>query len=132
MRLNAPAIIHLATNVAGVRVAAFTWHTATGVAWLEPDYLEPEPPPRPAFHHFAGEVREHANGATVYGADGLVLVQDAEASAGDDALVPPEAAAALARLRELLELAGTTWGAERARVSELLADDLAAHGGVVA
>lgn len=131
MRLNAPAVVHLATNVAGVRVAAFTWQTETGVAWLEPDYLEPEPPPRPAFHHYAGEVRDHANGATVYGADGFVLVQDAEAAAEDDALVPADATAALARLRELLEAAGTTWEAERVRVQQLLAEDLGRLGGIV-
>lgn len=130
MRLNAPAVIHLATNVAGVRVAAFTWQTGTGVAWLEPDYLEPDPPPRPAFHHFAGEVRDSGNGAVVYGADGFMLVQDAEALGDDDALVPPEAAAALARMRELLEAAGTTWEAERVRMQQLLAEDLDALGGI--
>lgn len=131
MRLNAPALIHLAASVAQVRVAAFTWQTATGVAWLEPDYLEPDPPPRPAFHHFAGEVRESGPGAAVFGADGFVLVFDADQVADDPALCPPEAAAALERLRELLAEAGTTWEAERARVGELLAADLEGLGGVV-
>lgn len=128
MRLNAPAVIHVAGQV---RPAAFAWQTATGIAWLEPDYLEPDPPPRPAFHAFAGEVRDHAGGAAVYG-DGIVLVFDAEAAAGDPGLVPADAAAGLAHLQELLAEAGTTWADERARVAELLAEDLAALGGVVA
>lgn len=131
MRLNAPAVIHLAASVAQVRVAAFTWQTAAGVAWLEPDYLEPDPPPRPSFHHFAGDVRSSRLGATVYGADGFVLVFDADQVGEDPALCPPEAAAALDRLRELLAEAGTTWEAERARVAELLAADLEGFGGVV-
>ena len=43
---------------------------------------------------------------------------------------PPDAAAGLARLHELLAEAGTSWEDERVRVTQLLSEDLAARGGV--
>lgn len=122
---SGPALVHVAGTV---RVAAFTWQTATGLAWLEPDYLEPEPPPRSAFHHAAGEVQDDPAGALVLGEDEAVLVFPAERVKDDPLLCPPYARAGLARLDELL--AGTTWEDERVRVTQLLADDLDKLGGL--
>lgn len=121
-----PALVHVA---GAVRVAAFTWQTATGVAWLEPDYLEPDPPPRPAFHHVAGRVEDHTTGTVVYAEDGHALVFPAERAKDDPLLCPPYARAGLERLEELL--ATTTWEDERVRVTQLLAEDLDQLGGVV-
>lgn len=124
MRIQGPATVHISDAVAQVRVAAFVWRTAEGVAWLEPDYLEPDPPPRPSFHRYDGRLTEAATGVAVQGPQGLVAIFDAAEQREDPLLVPPEAAEAIVRFRELLQLAGTTWEAERLRVAELLAVEL--------
>lgn len=121
-----PALVHVGGSV---RVAAFTWQTATGLAWLEPDYLEPDPPPRSAFHHVAGEVQDSPAGAMVRADDEAVLVFPSIRAQDDPLLCPPYARAGLDRLAELL--AGTTWEDERVRVTQLLAEDLDQLGGIV-
>lgn len=123
---SGPALVHVAGTV---RVAAFTWQTATGLAWLEPDYLEPEPPPRSAFHHVAGEVRDDPAGVLVLGEEEPVLVFPSIRAQDDPLLCPPYARAGLERLAELL--ATTTWEDERVRVTQLLAEDLDRLGGIV-
>lgn len=124
MEFTGPAVIHIADETAQVRVAAFAWQTASGLAWLEPDYLEPDPAPRPAFHEYRGVVHPADFGAAVYGPTGLLAVYDAAHARGDTLLVPDNAQRALDRFAELLQLAGTTWEAERLRVQDLLAVEL--------
>ena len=131
MPIPQPAVIHLESSFSMVRLAAFTWRTGTGVAWLEPDYLEPEPGSRSAFHHWAGEVVQSIEGVVVRGLQGSARVIDAQANIGDRVLVPPFAAEGLLRMAQLLERAGTTWQRERVRVAGLLAEDLRMYAGVI-
>ena len=115
-----------AVHVQGmVRPAAFVWQLASGLAWLEPSYLDADALPAPALHHFAGEVQDTTTGMVVYGDAGLALVFDADQVAGNADALPAEVAEDLARLQDRLAEAGTTWDAELARMTEELAEDLA-------
>ncbi|MGY0503772.1 hypothetical protein [Luteimonas sp. e5] len=123
MKPLGPAIV-LPRGV-GHRIAAFVWWGENSFAWLEPDYLEPDPPPRSGFHVWEGEIGEKDGNAWADGKHGRATVFDRANARENPDVFGPHELAALARFDELLAARGTTWAEERKRVERLLAVELA-------
>lgn len=122
-----PAVVHVA---GGIRPALFVWPVRTGVAWLEPGYLDPYGCSRPAFHIYEGEPAE-ADPRVIYGLENFALVFAYAGSGDDPELVPADVAECIEWGLAQLEEKGATWDAERAKVEGLLAADLELAGGIL-
>lgn len=121
MRVADNAIV----TVAGQRrPAAFLFATPDGMAWVEPSYaFDQQGGAPPAFHRVAGSVAVQGRVITVTDA-GAGQVEFAPADAAhDDA--EGSCRAALADWNDWLVEEGRTLEDERARLLELLAEDLA-------
>lgn len=103
------------------RPGLFVFMCPDGFAWIEPAYLEDQPP-RQCFIRVAGTLTAEPDGFTLAGADGRFYTARALASFPDGEHDDLKAACAWAT-GELAQ-AGVTIEAERERVRQLLADEL--------
>lgn len=104
-----------------LRPAAFVFRTGAGIAWLEPAYILAQPVVRPAFHRFDGDVTQGETTTTVVGAQGTATVMTATPENDD-----PDGSclAAIMEFEDALVQNDKTLAEERARVMEVLGDQL--------
>lgn len=129
-RTKGPALILVPNG--GWRVAAFVWWTKEGIAWMEPDYLEPDRSGTGGFHAFAGTYQGDENSGVVLTEKPGVfaVVFDAEANASYPDAFPGERTAYIERFNRMLTMKGTTWEKERTRVARSLKEDFSFLGGL--
>lgn len=122
MNLPAPAVIWLDRDGLKIqRIAAFTWQTKTGLAWVEPGYLDGT---THAYHEFDGSPRQLPDGILFTGSRGLAIVVGQEEALADPDLCPPNLRKGLAAVQDDFARMGLDWAAEFARLTQSLADDL--------
>jgi hypothetical protein len=101
------------------RPGALVYRTAHGVGWVEPGYWDHFPPPRPAWHEFAGVVTDTPLGAVLQSADQTLVLLDADlvkGTAEDDVAVRKE----LEDLGARFDATGTTFAEQRRLLAKKL------------
>lgn len=122
MNLPAPAVVWIAKSDAiYTRIAAFTWQTPTGIAWLETGYLHDG---TQAFHTFEGRVNITEKGTAVTGSDGQCLLFSQQEALADPDLCPPDLREGLQGVQEEFADLGLDWAAEFARMTQMLGSEI--------
>ncbi|GAB2994040.1 hypothetical protein GCM10010960_09030 [Arenimonas maotaiensis] len=124
MKLPAPAVIWInrPDNI-HTRIAAFTWPTKSGFAWLEDSYLDPYGCNH-AFHALEGKLIERSDGIYLELDDGYALIFSQEQVRADPELCPEDIRDGLMGVQAFFAEQGKDWEQEFARMTEELKSEL--------
>lgn len=106
------------------RIAAFTWITKTGIAWLEDSYLDPYGCNH-AFHVLDGTLSERGGGLYLECDDGYALIYSQEQVRAEPSLCPETLREPFRNARNVFATDfGKDWAEEYARMTEELKEEL--------
>lgn len=106
------------------RIAAFTWITKTGIAWLEDSYLDPYGCNH-AFHVLDGTLSERGGGLYLEFDDGYALIYSQEQVRAEPSLCPESLREPFSNARDVFATDfGKDWEQEYARMTEVLKEEL--------
>ncbi len=125
MKLPAPALIRIyRCGMTIDRIAAFTWTTKSGIAWLEDSYLQMYGGNH-AFHVLEGELRASEDGIYLGCEEGYAKIYSQEQVRADPELCPEHTREPFLNARDVFRTDfGKDWAEEFERMTEFLAPEL--------
>ena len=125
MKLPAPALIRITgPRMVVDRIAAFTWITKSGIAWLEDSYLDPYGGGR-VFRVLDGKLLEQGGIIYMECKDGHALILSQEQVRAEPELCPENLREPLQNARDVFATDfGKDWEQEYTRMTKVLADEL--------